>query len=319
MDITNNKLPNTAIIAITNRCNSRCSFCNIWKIKSGIDLDTSLIDFLPSSLKRIDITGGEPFLHEDIVAIVERLISKNCEKISINTNGLIDLKKFSGLWKMGDVLGIRFSLDGTEKVHDELRGVKGNFDKVLAQIEYLKALGLNDIGISSTFSDDNVEHMRPLYDLSVKMKISFTCMVVGNSGVYYKKKDNIIKNKGLFRKNLKAIKIREATRFSLRSIGKAIYLNGLIEYINNDIKRLRCPAGAYFFFMQPDGKIYSCNMRNFYMGDLSKNSFNQIWNSKRAGSLRKAASYCNKPCWTMCNAKNIIMNSKIKYFLKLFS
>ncbi|MCL4200798.1 4Fe-4S cluster-binding domain-containing protein, partial [Patescibacteria group bacterium] len=79
---TQHQLPKSAFISVTLLCNSRCIHCDIWKNR-GLDfLPVSIYKKLPTSLEMVDITGGEPFLRNDIPEIV-RIIRKRCPKARI--------------------------------------------------------------------------------------------------------------------------------------------------------------------------------------------------------------------------------------------
>lgn len=314
MDINKYTLPTTATIAITEMCNSRCTFCNIWGIEKPKNIDVDLIDKLPISLRNINITGGEPLLHKEFALIINKLLQRRCN-IIVNTNGIVPLRKYDHLWKRRGI-GIRLSLDGIGDVHDSLRGIKGNYKSVIKQVEYLKSIGVSNIGISSTFSDSNINQAMAIYALSRELKVEFTFMVVGNSEIYYKKEDNNIINVGKVKEVLKEIIKQEIRTFKIAGFGKAVYLSELIEFVAGNIKTIRCPAGSKFFFMNPEGTIYVCNMVNLKMGNLNNKSFNEIWYSDESDKLRILTDKCRTPCWTMCNAKPIILNNKVKYFLK---
>lgn len=73
--------PVAVSLAVTNRCNSHCIMCNIWKsagenpgIKnlelSGQKIISILYSRLFSELVELDLTGGEPHLRDDLVDIV---------------------------------------------------------------------------------------------------------------------------------------------------------------------------------------------------------------------------------------------------------
>src|SRR3989338_2077614 len=82
--------PKDAVIAVTYLCNSRCTMCDFWKEtrRPTVVLD----DFrkLPATLRDINGSGGEPFLHPQIVEIV-RVLHDTCPKarITISTNGFL--------------------------------------------------------------------------------------------------------------------------------------------------------------------------------------------------------------------------------------
>src|SRR3989344_6855666 len=70
------------ILSLTARCNSRCKTCNIWKInyKDQLSLD-ELRKFAENPILKqvrfLVLTGGEPFLREDIDEIVNMFKKKN--------------------------------------------------------------------------------------------------------------------------------------------------------------------------------------------------------------------------------------------------
>ena len=51
--------PREATIAITYRCNLKCSMCNIWKQPAGEELPAEEYRKLPSSIGLVNITGGD--------------------------------------------------------------------------------------------------------------------------------------------------------------------------------------------------------------------------------------------------------------------
>jgi len=64
--------PLVLTFSITNRCNSRCKTCNIWKIPAEESEELSLdeIELIFKSMDKLyflNISGGEPFLRKDLV------------------------------------------------------------------------------------------------------------------------------------------------------------------------------------------------------------------------------------------------------------
>jgi MoaA/NifB/PqqE/SkfB family radical SAM enzyme len=309
--------PKTAVVAITDRCNSRCTFCKIWQRESAVDLDEKLIDKLPLSIKEVNITGGEPFLHGNLEKIVEKLCDRNCVVI-INTNGLVPINRRYSFLKRNRV-GIRFSLDGIGQLHDELRGIPGNFKKVIGQIDALQSIGFNNIGIVSTFSDQNWRALRPLYKLSRDMKIGFTCAIAANSEVYYRTTANRFREAASFTSELRHVIGREMLSLKVKGIGKALFMKELCRFAVTPAKLLRCSAGNSFFFLSATGDVFTCNMRNLHIGNLSTNSFEDLWRCEAAGRARAIASRCSQPCWTMCNAKQILKEHIVYYSFKFLT
>ena len=79
------KLNGTVII--TYRCNARCTMCSRYKAPSRPEEELSLavLEKLPP-MSFTNITGGEPFIRQDIPDIVRELYKKS-DRIVISTNG----------------------------------------------------------------------------------------------------------------------------------------------------------------------------------------------------------------------------------------
>lgn len=125
------RAPLSVFISITSRCNLACRHCAVYGngLAYGPDLTTSqwlsFIDHI-ALLKvfRVKISGGEPFVREDIFTILDHLFSKPI-RFSLNTNAaLIDSAAAGHLRRYGQKLSdIMVSVDGgTKEVHDALRG-----------------------------------------------------------------------------------------------------------------------------------------------------------------------------------------------------
>ena len=76
-----------AAIVTTYRCPNKWYMCNIWKYPTKIEEEfkPDILNKLPS-LDFANITGGEPFLREDLSEIVDILMKKS-KRVVISTNG----------------------------------------------------------------------------------------------------------------------------------------------------------------------------------------------------------------------------------------
>lgn len=75
-------------VIVTYRCNARCRMCNTWKnpSKKSEEITPEIIDKIEGRYKRLNITGGEPMLRDDILEIVE-VLDKKTDRLEISTNG----------------------------------------------------------------------------------------------------------------------------------------------------------------------------------------------------------------------------------------
>ena len=67
--------PTDASIILTYRCPMKCKMCNIWfnPTNKSEEIKASDLRTLPK-LKFINLTGGEPFVREDLAEIVEVML-----------------------------------------------------------------------------------------------------------------------------------------------------------------------------------------------------------------------------------------------------
>ena len=65
-------------IITTYRCNAKCGMCHTWKnpSKASEEFDPEILNKIPGGMQRLNITGGEPMLRNDIREIVRILDQK---------------------------------------------------------------------------------------------------------------------------------------------------------------------------------------------------------------------------------------------------
>lgn len=248
------RIPTDASIILTYRCPMQCKMCNIWKYPTDIkkEIQAEELKCLPK-LKFINLTGGEPFIREDLEEIVKVCYTKS-PRIVISTSGwfedrVIDLaKKFPNI-------GIRISIEGLSEKNDELRGRQGGFDKGLRTLLKLKDMGVKDIGFGCTVSNNNSKDMLSLYQLSKSLGLEFATASFHNS-YYFHKDDNVITNQAEVCDDFKTLIEWQLKENHPKSWFRAYFNMGLINYIEGNRRMLPCEAGSINFFIDPYGDVY---------------------------------------------------------------
>jgi Fe-coproporphyrin III synthase len=69
-----------------------------------------------------------------------------------------------------------------------------------------------------------------------------------------------------------------------------------------------CFSLFYYFRLLPDGLIMPCTLKPRAIGDLRKNTFTEIWQSKEAEKMRLEIKNC-KGCWVECDIVSNIVYS----------
>ncbi|MEM3781774.1 MAG: radical SAM protein, partial [Candidatus Micrarchaeaceae archaeon] len=147
--------------SITYWCNSRCLTCNIWQLRPKGELGIDEIRSFASKnnyFKWVELTGGEPFMRSDIAEIASAFVKSMpwLYVLTTPTNSLVS--KETVLNRVESILNtgiprfvITLSLDGYRELHDKIRGVPGNYDKVMALAKALHELQERHSNLSFVF------------------------------------------------------------------------------------------------------------------------------------------------------------------------
>lgn len=312
------QIPTDASIILTYRCPMRCQMCNIWKNPTDMREEIKADDLrsLPR-LKFINLTGGEPFVREDLADIVEECY-RHTDRIVISTSGYFE-DRVIALARRFPNIGIRISIEGLSQKNDELRGRPGGFDRGLRTLLTLKSMGVKDIGFGCTVSNHNSKDMLSLYQLSRSLGMEFATAAFHNS-YYFHKDDNVITNRDEVCGDFARLVEWQLKENHPKSWFRAFFNMGLINYIEGGRRMLPCEAGTTNFFIDPWGEVYPCNgMEERYwkesMGNIHEHDFMTIWTSEQAEKVRAKVRRCPKNCW-MVGTASPVMHKYIKHPLK---
>ena len=165
-------LPRLLTHIVTFTCNARCVMCDSWKKEGEGDLALEEIARIYRELPQLDavrLTGGEPFVRKDLPSIVE-LARRELRPLvmHITSNGFLTdrIVRFCETRERAMPLQLMISVDGVGAKHDEVRGIRRAFERVMATLEALAprqdALGLR-LAVNQTIVDaEGVEHYRRL-------------------------------------------------------------------------------------------------------------------------------------------------------------
>ncbi|MBE0497501.1 MAG: methyltransferase domain-containing protein [Campylobacterales bacterium] len=154
---------------VTNRCNIECTHC---LFSSSIhDKDTLSLTLMQKHIKEayelgcrlFVLSGGEPFVREDIADLIEFIFQFKGSKVVILTNGMLLQKTLSKNSFDKSRLSLQISLDGLEKEHDTIRG-KESFAKLIKNLKWLK----NEdyiFSISTCLTPLSIENLEEIVEL----------------------------------------------------------------------------------------------------------------------------------------------------------
>lgn len=303
-------MPTDISIITTYRCQMECKMCDIWQnwTDPKKEITPQELEKLPF-FKFVNITGGEPFLRDDLEEIVA-VMSKKSDRIVISTSGW-HTTKILKLAERFPHIGIRVSIEGLSQKNDDLRGKDGGFDRGLRTLLGLRKMGLKDVGFGITVSNHNSEDMLWLYELSQQLGMEFATAAFHNS-YYFHKDNNFITNQGEVIANFHELIQRLMQENSPKSWFRAFFNLGLINYIRGGKRMLPCEAGTANFFLDPYGEVLPCNgLEEKYwkesMGNIRDvETFEEIWFSPHAEKVRNLVRTCPKNCWMVGTAAPVM-------------
>jgi sulfatase maturation enzyme AslB (radical SAM superfamily) len=166
--------PNEVSWLITNQCNLRCMHCGNTsraKLENEMSKD-ECFDFIDQCAELnvfvLNISGGEPFLKENLFEILSYARKKNIE-VGITTNGtLIDNEIIHDIKKI-DPFNVHVSLDGIGKVHDDFRNEAGVFNLVENCIKLFQKNKIS-FGITTSITKKNFHDLDNVKDYIKKNK-----------------------------------------------------------------------------------------------------------------------------------------------------
>lgn len=289
------KLNGTVIV--TYRCNARCTMCNRYKAPSKPDEEISIetIKKLPK-MYFTNITGGEPFIREDLPDIVRELYKKS-DRIVISTNGFFT-DRIIKLCEEFPNVGIRISIEGLEETNNKIRGLDDGFNRGYSTLKKLVEMKHPDVGFGMTVQDTNAKDLVALYDLSNELNMEFATASLHNS-FYFVEAKNIIKDRMMVAKEFEKLVNKLLESNSPKKWFRAYFNHGLINYIFGQKRLLPCDMAFDTFFIDPYGDVMPCNGTKCkeVMGNLNKQSWEELWNSEKAEKVRNVVRYCSRNCW----------------------
>lgn len=324
-------LPIDCVIAVTYQCNSRCRMCDIWKLKDTRELAAGDFRKLPATLRDINISGGEPFLRFDLVKIIE-VIRQACPdaKLIISTNGMMPeliKQQTERILKIVSDIGVAVSVDGLGAIHDQMRGVPGSFEKAIATIKVLRQIGLKNLRIAFTAGAENISHLSKVYDLARDLGVEFTIAAAQSSAIFFGGKQIVEEiNSKVAREQFDYLVRQELKSWQPKKWLRAYFAWGLSNFIVQGKAPLPVYAGRDFFFLDPFGEIYPSVVHSWSMGNLMKQTFEEIWFSKQAEEARQKIAALTTDVWMICTARTAmqrhfwkvgwwILRNKTRYLL----
>lgn len=267
------KAPFSMYWIITDRCANNCRYCNYHngdhEALKKQELPTEKVkeilrEMAGAGCRKIQFTGGEPLLRDDIVEIVKT--AKECGMyVGLSTSG-VGLSKRPDIYKYLDMAFI--SLDGPAHIHNESRG--GNFFEYAKQaVDFFKKHKVK-VFTTAVLTKLNVASIDYLLDFAKNNKIIGNFVLCNSQpeldNTHIPTADaitNLLLNNEESRDILNYIKKKKSEGYSIGST--TTYFNYLLSwgdylcrYKTSKHQGVNCYAGQFFGFLFPNGDLYPC-------------------------------------------------------------
>jgi MoaA/NifB/PqqE/SkfB family radical SAM enzyme len=321
--------PQHISFTVTNTCNLKCRMCGQWSEEGymhdraqpgGKEAQLALTEWkrlvdeaAAHKTATILIRGGEPFLYPHIMELLTYIHSRGIF-IAIDTNGTRLEKYAAELVRLGHI-HLTFSVDGPEKIHDHVRGVKGSFKKTKANIALLNELEKKSErqlskSICFTISRFNYQGLGEMPDIARSMSVSsinivpyyyvpaavgqkyeselkenFDCEAFSWRGFHHEESGiDFARFREEYRKYLANLK--EVYNFPYMDLNEEDYrlwFSAPLTTVLSDV----CNNTEKLIDIQPNGDANFCvDFPDYVIGNVKDATIKEIWNGSRASRFR---------------------------------
>lgn len=290
--------PRSLSIEITARCNLRCRYCYFFNNPAVEYRDLPTDEWLKFfgelgslGVMKVTLAGGEPFIREDLPALIGGIV-RNRMRFSFLSNGsLIDDKIAALIADTGRCEYVQVSVDGSHaEAHDSCRG-KGSFDGAIRGIRTLQRHGIS-AAVRVTIHRNNVHDLENiarflLDDLGLA---DFSTNSAGYLGTCCRNANEVLLNAEERREGMATL-LRLAGKYpnrissnagpltdgrmwremeAARATGKPAFHNGG--------RLTACGCTNNKISVRADGAIVPCNMLNHVeLGRINHDSLAEVW------------------------------------------
>lgn len=299
-------LPISLTVSLTYRCNSRCRTCNVYTRKSEeltVDEYEKIFLSVGRSAHWITLSGGEPFLRHDIADICIKAYEICRPKIiNIPTNGILSERIERSVRRILSTcfrtqIIINLSIDSIGEKHDEIRGSKGSFERVMETYARLKAISNRNltVGIHTVISKYNVHEIPDIYmQLKGLHPDSYITEIAEERVELLTENTDITPSLSDYSAAVDFIS-KDMKSWKMKGISKITRAFRIRYYklVKDILKEKRmfmpCYAGYASCQITPDGDVWACCIKAEVMGNLRESGydFKKIWLSEKAREIRK--------------------------------
>ncbi|HBG47851.1 MAG TPA: hypothetical protein DDW94_12810 [Deltaproteobacteria bacterium] len=249
------RYPLSVTFISTYRCNFRCEYCDIWRLRddelSTDDAIRMIDEFSDMGMSRLCFTGGEPLTRDDIGELTSYSVRKGVFT-SLFTNGsLLE----DNMEKLKELDLIIVSLDGPEEAHGKLRD-GGSYRQLASGIRAAKMAGLN-VWTNTVITKENLDYLPLMVDDAQRLGVKMTFQPV----LSYPFSSDVSRISSMSPEGkayMKAIQgLKELKKKGAPIVNSPEYLDH-IKLPVWGLNRRECWAGRLYCAVTPTGNVAPC-------------------------------------------------------------
>lgn len=283
----------------TLRCNQACDFCFNRSMPSVPDMSlhdfTLLLNKIAAlSVKALDIIGGEPTMHSDIIRFVREAVQRGLH-VNISSNG-------TNIEALEEILEAESQVNVGISIND-----RATFDRLKGFLKQHKPV----VKMVSAKSVDLVL-MTEILLLNPKMFYLIYRDVLSH--------DELPLSVPFYR----FMSLLRQQRYNASNVG-TVFCSGFLPDTQQypELAHVRCSAGTTKLGVMPDGSAYPCNLffgrKEFLLGNILTDSFEAVWSHQALDFFRtfndnkcpQKKCELHSECHGGCPAHGLFLNGDI--------
>jgi MoaA/NifB/PqqE/SkfB family radical SAM enzyme len=311
--------PSMVYLQVTDKCNSRCIMCGTWRDSDKVEhiplaMLKRRIDELHAWLGRahIQLGTGEPFMHPDILEVVQYGNSKGMLMGTVTNALMIGDRLAEGIIRAG-FFNVNISLDGVRpETHALTRGIPTAYDRVVEAIDKLvfyrkKLSGQTRIMLKPIIFNGNIDQLVPLVEFTREK---------GLNGINFQpiQRNNPACDELMRIDDLDALRdtfehLKRMRRNGYPVLNTDREFDAFHQYFADPKARPpllngACSVGFTNIWIMDGGVIHLCMNLQMPVGHVDElGGFAKLWRSPQAAKVRKAIAACKRPCLASCLIK----------------
>jgi len=317
------RLPMGAVYEATMRCNLHCEFCYVGDLlniegewREELPLEILQRAFPDERGFQISLTGGEIFMRKDIMSVLDLFRDKGYACGYLTTNGTIITDEradaLADLAAAGFLKHISVSIDGPQELHDIARGQKGTFERTCAGLKRLQDAARRKgaplrVSINTTVAHESLAALDQMVDVAEELGVD----AIGLNHLMFSTPEEVAETVRLIGAadasaiatfvttdpGLDIARVREQVTSLERKCRERNILFDYRPKVHEPLMERYYTPGApldgrclYPFLharVSFSGKVYFCPFIRVEVGDLTKQSLEEIWNGEKYVDMRR--------------------------------